>query len=223
MKPRISEIFASTCSLDFLSGAIQVIEGAYLSGREAASGLSKFVQPLVGGVHRWGMIETHVKDLADLHGISSDWVPNSSKSAFHVEIRVGNFLIIVARSDERGKLPEDAEYRRTLIDASQLRLFPAEASKGDHVLAIITHGPSDNLTRVGYVEVLFPDSDGQIVDRLDLNSIASASVPKPIIEQVHDASLPALRELKVPEPEVVTDTTNLRLREERRAGTTDTP
>lgn len=223
MDDSVSRQFVKSFSDDFLVEIVRIIESGYGAARRATMGIDWHVRPNVAGVQRWGIIETGIMKLADEHDVEAEWVPNSVRSAHHVEIRNGRFLATVAKTEERGKLPDDAEFRKTLIAASQLRLFPVPNAEGDHILAIIVHGPDENAHGARFVDVLFPDPDGVIVDRVDLMQLARVPTAEDVsAEAVPDRARPALQPAaNAASHELIGDAAQPTVREVDETGTTD--
>lgn len=222
MKELVRDEFLRQFGVQFLIQVVRKIECAYRTAREATQSINEHMKPNAAGTYRWCEIESRLADLASEFGMTAEWRPNSVNSASHIELRAGRFVATVARADEPGRLPPEAEYRKTLIEASQLRLWADSTAAGDHIVALITHGPNDGAEAPRFVEVLFPDRDGQIVHRLDLLSLARKHFEQASAEVVADNAVPVLREVQpaVGGGEAIADEAKPSLRTRGQTGTT---
>ncbi|MCH8805285.1 MAG: hypothetical protein IH986_04275 [Planctomycetes bacterium] len=173
---------------------VRVIERAYPAARRATATIDEHLQRNAAGFQRWAIIETELAKLAENQGVDFKWVPNSTGSAFHVELCVSPFRITVSKTDERGRLPDHAEFRKTMIVNTQLRLFDSCEEPGDHVAVFIVHGSNGDPSAPHYVDALFPDQEGQIMYRVDLQGLVREQDVSTIdSEIVGDDSHPQMR------------------------------
>jgi len=190
---RVSDEFVRQFGMSFLQDLVRLIECAYPTALDATRGIDNHLHRNVAGTYRWGSIETRLMAAAESFGLEAQWQPNAVGSAYHVEVRFGRFVLTVARADEAGKLPPEADYRRTLIEATQLRLWSEPAQTDGYVVALVTHGPDADAKAPRFVEALFPDRDGQIADRLDLLRLVRMPAEEVGEERIADGAIPALR------------------------------
>jgi hypothetical protein len=194
MSSQVSKRFLRLFPSAFLVDLVRQITTAYPAADGATDSLDAHIRRNVAGVQRWGIIESHLNRLAEEYGVEAEWLPNSTGSAYHVELRSEEYLLTVAKTDERGRLPREAEYRTTLLAESQLRLFAEPNPTGTHILGIVVHGPDEDGCGPNFIDVLFPDPDGQIVDRFDLLSFARVQSANELEEEVvEDAAQPEIR------------------------------
>lgn len=222
MSEQVRDEFLRQFGRQFLIELVRVIERAYRTAREATQSINKHMKPNVAGTYRWGEIESRLEDLEKPSAISAEWCPNSVNSASHLELRAGRFVVTVGRADEPGRLPPEAEFRNTLIEASQLRLWSDPTAAVGHIVALVTHGPNDGAEAPRFVRVLFPDRDGQIVDSLDLLMLARQNTAQVCAEHVPDNAVPVLREVQpaVGGGEPIVDAAKPSLRTQGQTGTT---
>jgi hypothetical protein len=119
----IAESFVGSFGGSFLVQFVAQIRRAYPIALDRCDELDENMVRNVSGVHRWGLIESLLYRLANAHGIDAEWKSNATNSAKHVECTAGNFLLTVSKTDDPSSLPADAEFRTTLLENSQLRLF----------------------------------------------------------------------------------------------------
>lgn len=191
----IQHEFREAVGSSFISELVGIIGPAYPAAQAACVGLDEHVKANVSGNHRWGAIETELYSLGAAHGMEVEWKPNAANSSHHVELRVGRFVITVSKTEGPGQLPVDADFRRTLIEATQPRLFEDRLIPSDgYIYALVVHGPVEDKGEVGFIQALFPDRDGSVCDRLDLLEIARAETKADVQpEVIADGAAPVLR------------------------------
>ncbi|MBE7507136.1 MAG: hypothetical protein HS101_12780 [Planctomycetia bacterium] len=196
MSKSVSDAFLKCIPQDFLFDLVAAIRAAYPAAQLKASELSPEVQRNVAGTERWGLVESHFFEIASRYELQPEWISNRNNSSQHVELSLNGFVVTISKTEAAGTLPGDADFRLALLATTQLRLFEEDRPEGGFVYAIITHGPTVDPASAGFVEVLFPDRDRQIVERIDLLEFTrKATIANIVAETIQDTSVPVLRRL----------------------------
>lgn len=128
--------------------------------------LSKWLAPYL----RRTLIMSQAYELADrFQSIQADFCcTNKRGSNPYLEIKAGQFLITVSKTDEPGLLPRDAVFRTTnsMVNYS---LFQTEEVSSDPIYAILVYVPHPTEPQPKHVDFIIPDGQYScILHRIDL-------------------------------------------------------
>ncbi len=170
---KASRLFLSHVPAGFLRGSLRLLFNVY---RTACAECSERHPPpechdLLPHFRR-ALLEAAWRELAGrTEGVDAYTAGNAGRRSFHTVIRSGSVLLTASAVDAPKRLVRPAEFRQTYARSNQLYLFdhPLPPSPDADLYAILIHGPSDDMFRLGFAHVVFPAPEcDRYLGRIDL-------------------------------------------------------
>lgn len=164
----------SDFSSSILTDLVKIVGRAYpRAAKSAQDRFSKDVAHDLYPAERRAIIENSLPYLRERHP-GTNVVSRSNKrgTSYYQQISRGRSVLTVSKTSNPGDLPRDADFRKTLSRNPQLildqyrDLLPEMAThpEADAYYGIVGHGGAENdPARLGYVEILIPDSTGKFI------------------------------------------------------------
>lgn len=103
-----------------------------------------------------------------LGNVTAEVLPNSRRSAYHVELKTENVIICINRAGSRNTTARQARYRSLLQMNNQLRwTFGEQQIEEEPGYLELTHNRNDG--KVDFVNLGIPDGKGKWYNRIDLS------------------------------------------------------